>query len=123
LQVMAGGQTTVFGGPMTVGNIAGGITSQGDIIPRVMNTANLGAVNKEWSNVYTLNVVLRDGGGTDRNALSARTKNVLQIGSQFNNVAIDALKTTGNAGGKQVVCVDTTTGQLYASSTATDCSN
>lgn len=35
----------------------------------------------------------------------------------------DDLKTTGSASGKKVVCVDTTTGQLYASSTGTDCSN
>lgn len=33
------------------------------------------------------------------------------------------LKTTGAATGKKVVCVDTTTGQLYASSSGTDCSN
>lgn len=38
-------------------------------------------------------------------------------------VLIDALKTTGSAGSKKVVCVDTATGQLYASSTAVDCSN
>jgi hypothetical protein len=35
----------------------------------------------------------------------------------------EALKTTGSAGSKNVVCVDTSTGQLYASSTGTDCSN
>lgn len=35
----------------------------------------------------------------------------------------DGLKTTGAASGKKVVCVDTSTGQLYASSTGTDCSN
>lgn len=33
------------------------------------------------------------------------------------------LKTTGAAGSKNVVCVDTATGKLYASSTGTDCSN
>ena len=33
------------------------------------------------------------------------------------------LKNTGAAGGKKVVCVDTATGLLYASSTGTDCSN
>ena len=38
-------------------------------------------------------------------------------------VNVNSLKTTGAAGGKKVVCVDTTTGQLYASSTGTDCSN
>ncbi len=38
-------------------------------------------------------------------------------------VAIADLKTTGAATGKKVVCVDTATGQLYASSTGTDCSN
>jgi hypothetical protein len=38
-------------------------------------------------------------------------------------VLVNDLKTTGAATGKKVVCVDTTTGQLYASSTGTDCSN
>jgi hypothetical protein len=38
-------------------------------------------------------------------------------------VTVQDLKTTGAAGGKKVVCVDTTTGQLYASSTGVDCSN
>lgn len=41
-------------------------------------------------------------------------------GAQVN---IDGLKTTGAATGKKVVCVDTATGRLYASSTGTDCSN
>lgn len=39
------------------------------------------------------------------------------------SVSANALKTTGAASGKKVVCVDTSTGTLYASSTATDCSN
>lgn len=38
-------------------------------------------------------------------------------------VTVQDLKTTGSAGSKKVVCVDTATGQLYASSTGTDCSN
>lgn len=38
-------------------------------------------------------------------------------------VRVEALKSTGSAGSKNVVCVDTTTGILYASSTGTDCSN
>ncbi len=38
-------------------------------------------------------------------------------------VSIEDLKTTGAATGKKVVCVDTSTGVLYASSTGTDCSN
>jgi hypothetical protein len=38
-------------------------------------------------------------------------------------VSVADLKTTGSASGKNVVCVDTATGQLYASSTGTDCSN
>jgi hypothetical protein len=39
------------------------------------------------------------------------------------NVLVPALKRPGSAGGKRVVCVDTTTGQLYASSCSTDCSD
>jgi hypothetical protein len=39
------------------------------------------------------------------------------------NLRVNALRTTGAAAGKKVVCVDTRTGQLYASSTGTDCSN
>jgi len=38
-------------------------------------------------------------------------------------LSFDALKTTGSATGKKVVCVDTATGIMYASSTGTDCSN
>jgi hypothetical protein len=38
-------------------------------------------------------------------------------------LSVTDLKTTGSASGKNVVCVDTATGQLYASSTGTDCSN
>ena len=38
-------------------------------------------------------------------------------------VVIPNLQTTGSATGKKVVCVDTATGILYASSTGTDCTN
>jgi len=38
-------------------------------------------------------------------------------------VAFTSLETTGAAGSKKVVCVDTATGQLYASSSSTECSN
>ena len=38
-------------------------------------------------------------------------------------VSMTGLTTTGAASGKKVVCVDTATGILYASSTGTDCSN
>lgn len=38
-------------------------------------------------------------------------------------VIIPNLQTTGAASGKKMVCVDTTTGQLYASSTGTGCDN
>lgn len=38
-------------------------------------------------------------------------------------VNIADLTNTGSATGKKVVCVDTATGKLYASSTGTDCSN
>lgn len=38
-------------------------------------------------------------------------------------VQIEALKTTGSATGKKMVCVDTSTGQLYASSVDTSCLN
>jgi hypothetical protein len=38
-------------------------------------------------------------------------------------VLFKALMTTGSAGSKKVVCVDTATGQLYASTTGTDCSS
>lgn len=38
-------------------------------------------------------------------------------------VSVVSLKTTGSAGTKKVVCVDTSTGALYASSTSTGCDN
>jgi hypothetical protein len=38
-------------------------------------------------------------------------------------VSVTSLKAKGSAGNKKVVCVDTATGRLYASSTGTDCSD
>jgi len=46
------------------------------------------------------------------------------IGDATNNrIRLTSLTTTGAATGKKVVCVDTATGALYASSTGVDCSN
>lgn len=39
------------------------------------------------------------------------------------NLIITGLKTTGSAGSKNVVCVDTSTGKLYASSSGSTCAN
>lgn len=56
---------------------------------------------------------------TDTNVAATERMRILNDGT----VKIYDLENTGSAGGKSVVCVDTTTGQLYASSTGTDCSN
>ena len=58
-------------------------------------------------------------------SLNDSTTDGLPLTSRFNAGALIAggLKTTGAASGKKVVCVDTSTGQLYASSTGVDCSN
>lgn len=66
--------------------------------------------------------LIADGAGSDifRGYNAATLK--FTIDANGNIISIP-LKTTGSAGSKNVVCVDTTTGQLYASSTGTDCSN
>lgn len=66
--------------------------------------------------------LIADGAGSDifRGYNAATIK--FTIDANGNIISIP-LKTTGSAGSKNVVCVDTTTGQLYASSTTTDCSN
>jgi hypothetical protein len=51
------------------------------------------------------------------------TLRAMQIGDANVPVLVSDLKNTGSAGSKKVVCVDTSTGRLYASSTGTDCSN
>jgi hypothetical protein len=48
---------------------------------------------------------------------------VIGAGATIGQVYVESLKTTGSAGGKKVVCVDTADGRLYTSSTGTDCSN
>lgn len=53
-----------------------------------------------------------DGSGTD--VFTVDTAGV---------IVANGLKTTGAAGSKKVVCVDTATGQLYASSSGNNCSN
>jgi hypothetical protein len=66
--------------------------------------------------------ILADGAGNDifRGYNAAALKFRILPGG---GIVSEDLKTTGSAGTKKVVCVDTTTGQLYASSTTTDCSN
>ena len=60
------------------------------------------------------NAVVPDGTASNQMALGSGT---------ITKVYIPALNSTGSATGKKVVCVDTSTGQLYVSSTGTDCSN
>lgn len=50
------------------------------------------------------------------------TTDVLDIWGD-GSIILPNIKTTGAAGGKQVVCFDPATGKLYGSSTGTDCSN
>jgi hypothetical protein len=95
------GDSYIILGPVTGGAIpstAGGI---------VFNTSN-GIANTEKARFYP-------SGG-------------LTIGSSTNDPGVNqlqvvGLKTTGSAGGKKVVCVDTTTGVLYASSAGNSCAN
>jgi len=56
---------------------------------------------------------------TNANTAATERLRILSDGT----INIEDLKTTGAATGKNVVCVDTATGKLYASSTGTDCSN
>lgn len=57
--------------------------------------------------------------GTEKGG-SGTLRNLRLIGTQ---VLVNSLKTTGAATGKTVVCVDTSTGQLYASSSGVACAN
>jgi hypothetical protein len=59
------------------------------------------------------------GAGAGAPALGTNDIQLLSTGV----VKIANLKTTGSAGSKKVVCVDTATGQLYASSSDTQCAN
>jgi hypothetical protein len=76
--------------------------------------ANFERIVQQWnSNVAEIGTEVGAGGG---NVL----RPVRIIGA---HLLVEDLKTTGAAGGKNVVCADTTTGQVYTSSTGTDCSN
>lgn len=70
--------------------------------------------DSRWNNPAT-SIVFRT------RTLGSPQTNLTLIGD--GSVSMDSLKTTGSAGTKKVVCVDTATGKLYASSTSTDCSN
>ncbi len=76
------------------------------------------------SNKYT-GIYLGAASGTGSNVSQIQTEDSggaqLRLGT--GDIIFGALKTTGAATGKKVVCVDTTTGKLYASSTGVDCSN
>lgn len=66
--------------------------------------------------------IFADGNGEDlfRGYNAATLK--FRLDANGNIISVP-LKTTGSAGSKNVVCVDVSTGQLFASSTGTDCSN
>jgi hypothetical protein len=76
--------------------------------------ANYERIVFQWESNAAVLTTEKGGTGTLRN---------LQLGDAGVHVQVTDLKTTGAATGKKTVCVDTTTGQLYASSTGTDCSN
>lgn len=56
------------------------------------------------------------------NTGAATESNTIRIGTSQTSLFIAGVG-SGSAGGKKVLCVDTTTGQLWASSTTTDCTN
>lgn len=85
-------------------------------------------------NTFENGGVTSAGGGTTvsplliSNTLSLGSTAVLTGSTNLTRYDLEAanlpsLTSTGSATGKKVVCVDTTTGQLYASSTGIDCSN
>lgn len=65
------------------------------------------------------------GMGTAGNASDGKCAILIRLGTSTapGKVEIGDLKTTGAAGSKKVVCVDTATGRLYASSSDTACAN
>lgn len=85
-------------------------------------------------NTFENGGVTSAGGGTTVSPLLV--SNTLSLGStavltgatnltryDLESANIPSLTSTGSAGSKNVVCVDTTTGKLYASTTGTDCSS
>ena len=80
-----------------------------------LDARNTGVTTTDASTLYVANA---PSPGTNMTAANRWALNVAA-----GAVSIGDLKTTGAAGTKKVVCVDTTTGRLYASSTSTDCSN
>lgn len=75
----------------------------------VFAAANVGTI----TNSYGVYVETQAAGSTSNYA----------VYTNAGNIRLGALTTTGAATGKKVVCVDTATGILYASSTGIDCSN
>jgi len=71
------------------------------------------------SSGFSVKMTLLSGGGL---LIAATSNNAIQTGDT-GDIVLGALKTTGAATGKKVVCVDTTTGKLYASSAGNSCAN
>lgn len=74
---------------------------------------------------YGINLATGGGGGKWSNGLVINdvTSGGAAIWTKSGIILFEDLKTTGSAASKKVVCVDTSNGRLYASSTGTDCSN
>lgn len=126
LQILPGGQTVAFGGPITVGGISGGITCSGSIVPTVLNNVDLGATGKNWKTVYFINLNIRDGGGTNREAVASTVSDRLLVGGGFGTVQVPNSKlivgptSTGNTADLAIVNSTTaTTVHFYRSFTDT----
>lgn len=127
-----GGSTNVVGSQIYIDSAA---TTAINLRAGTATTANSGGVkiSQTWTDGQTGNlgiVANFDMGATGTatgkllslQAGAAGTTEVFNI-DYLGAITSAALKTTGAATGKNVVCVDTATGLLYASSTGTDCSN
>lgn len=88
-----------------------------------------GSANLTWTNSGGhLNILTGNGNGlwlTDTGGTTVKLYAFNDGSMEIDTAAllVSDLKNTGSAASKKVVCVDTATGRLYASSTGTDCSN
>ena len=111
---LADGLGGVVAGASVRGRVAGG--TAGVLAGLyVRNLENTGTVSGAIAGVY---IVAQTA--TAATAINYDGKFIVDASA---NVFVESLKTTGAAGSKKVVCVDTSTGRLYASSTGVDCSN
>lgn len=118
-EIYLGGKANVVPLNVTGYSVTGSGTSGLASYTGTLNTSGVAHVN-DWSITNTAS-----GAGSTLfriRAGAAGATDVLRVTTP-GQVLVEALKTTGAATGKKIVCVDLTTGQLYASSSDVQCLN